>query len=88
MKDALVRHEKALYRERIMCYDTMQAAHEEKQQCQSRSSLEWAIGKNAESSWSSSEVEYNPTQPLVEMAESANTANVLFSDEEELDFSC
>ena len=66
----------------------MRAAHEEKQQCQSQSSMEWAIGKNAESSWSSSEVEYSPTQPSVEMAELANTGNVLLSDEEELGSSC
>ena len=67
VKDALFRHKMALYRERIMGYDTVGAAYEEKQQCQSRSSLEWVIGKNTESSWSSSEVEYSPTQPSVEM---------------------
>ena len=78
MKDALVWHEKALYRERVMCYDAMRSAHEEKQQCQCRSSLKCAIGKNAESSLSSSEVEYySPTQPSVEMVESANIANVI-----------
>ena len=54
VKDALFKHENALYRERVMCYDAMRAAHEEKQQCQSRSLLEWAFGRNAESSWYSS----------------------------------
>ena len=32
LKTALVKHENALYRERIMCYDEMFAAHEETQQ--------------------------------------------------------
>ena len=50
----------------------MLAAHEEKQQCQSRSSLEWATARNAESSWSSSEAD----------------GNALFSDEEDMDSSC
>ena len=52
VKNALLNHEKALYRERLMCYNAMLAAHEEKQQCQSRRSLEWATPRNAESSWS------------------------------------
>ena len=30
-KNALFNHEKALYRERLRCYDAMIAAHEEKQ---------------------------------------------------------
>ena len=47
-----------------------------------------AIGENAESLWSSSEVEYSPKQSSVEMVESANAGNVLFSDEEDLDSSC
>ena len=78
VKNALYKHEKALYPERHMCYDTMLAAHAEKQQCQSRSLLEWATGRNAVSSWSSSEVKYSPTQPSVVMVESVNTGNACF----------
>ena len=32
VKNALMNHEKALYRERLTCYDAMHAAHEEKQE--------------------------------------------------------
>ena len=82
LKTALVNHEKALYRERIKCYDEMFAAHEERQQSKIQSSLEWALVRGAESSRSSSEVEDSPTQPSeMVMVESAS-GNSLLSDEE------
>ena len=63
MKNALMNHERALYRERLTCYDAMLAAHEVEQESKLQSSLEWARARNVAFPWSSSEVEPSPTQP-------------------------
>ena len=75
-------HEKGLCRERLACYDAMLAAHEEKEESKLQSSLEWAWGRNAATSWSSVQVEYSPTEPSeMVMVESAS-GDTLLSDEE------
>ena len=79
MKNALMNHERALYHERLTCYDAMLAAHEEKQESKLQSSLEWA--RNAASSWSLGDVEHSLTQSSeMVMVESAS-GNALLSDE-------
>ena len=68
-----------------MCYDAMIAAHDEKQECKLRSSLEWA---RARSATSSSEVEYSTTQPHEVMTKETINGTELFLDEEDYDSSC
>ena len=53
-----------------------------------RSSLEWALVRGADSSWSSSEVEHSPTQHSEVVMVEFISDSALFSDEEGLDSSC
>ena len=82
VRNALWNREKALYCERLTCYDAMLAAHEEEQESKLESSLEWARARHAASSRSSVQVAYSPTEPSeMVMVESAS-GDTLLSDEE------